>query len=545
MNDITQDPLYKLDNTFRQLKEEFKEEYAIRTAHLTHIEQLTIDPVFEEELDELKEAYDKKISTAFFELKKKLDKNKTFYLGCPLSNYKHTYYDRLDNYLSYNDDSDEYDFIEDEKEYLDNTLNDVYQSESSHDGYSITGHENFTFAYEIVNLLGYKQFELSTNKKIEFLEQRRIKLTEQKELEKQVDNIGQDVFKITLQKIDEFKEFIQTRINQAITTKDKKDVCLRYIYTIKQAIASNPITDIITNTYNPEIDNVSYRNASEITLKWLELELEYLNKKDSLVSNSIKMDRTKETVIKRVVNNLEVFSFFQITVIDDLEHNGKTYKDIPQRNNESIITPGNWDANKDIFFKQRMNTYNKNYTLDEKINLEIKKINQLISKEPDIQILKDRYVAYLQILQSNSKQKDMSVKIEKIDHKEDSIESFKSKIENYFAFFYGNCPRSHRKILKNKDADNLIAWTTYYFDNNFKIPIIENPIANVNTNKTYVRLAFRYLYKELFPNTKLHPSLFKLFTSIFQKYANETEKNFSSDRNNDKVRDLMKISYKK
>ena len=431
MNDITQDPLYKLDNTFRQLKEEFKEEYAIRTAHLTHIEQLTIDPVFEEELDELKEAYDKKISTAFFELKKKLDKNKTFYLGCPLSNYKHTYYDRLDNYLSYYDDSDEYDFIEDEKEYLDNTLNDVYQSESSHDGYSITGHENFIFAYEIVNLLSYKQFELSTNKKIEFLEQRRSKLTEQKELKKQVDNIGQDVFKITLQKIDEFKEFIQTRINQAITIKDKKDVCLRYIYTIKQAMAFNPIKDIITNTYNPEIDNVSYRNASEITLKWLELELEYLNKKDSLVSNSIKMDRTKETVIKRVVNNLEVFSFFQITVIDDLEYNGKTYKDIPQRNNESIITPGNWDANKDIFFKQRMNAYNEYYTLDEKINLELKKINQLISKEPDIQILKDRYVAYLhQISQGDSNKKDMSGKIEKIhDEVLESEYDYKEKIK--------------------------------------------------------------------------------------------------------------------
>lgn len=70
-------------------------------------------------------------------------------------------------------EAEENDFIEREIEYFANTLYDIENSESSHDGYSITGISNFLTAYDLCNKIGWKKFLYSTNKKIKFLEQRK------------------------------------------------------------------------------------------------------------------------------------------------------------------------------------------------------------------------------------------------------------------------------------------------------------------------------------------------------------------------------------
>ena len=71
---------------------------------------------------------------------------------------------------------------------------------------------------------------------------------------------------------------------------------------------------------------------------------------------------------------------------------------IRQYGNNSKITPENWGENKDIFFEQRMEMYDKSYTLVEKIKLEIKTIKKLSINNIDYQILKDRYNTYLKSL---------------------------------------------------------------------------------------------------------------------------------------------------
>ncbi|MGX1024750.1 hypothetical protein [Psychroflexus sp. MBR-150] len=103
------------------------------------------------------------------------------------------------------------------------------------------------------------------------------------------------------------------------------------------------------------------------------------------------MNKTKE----RILNNLADFNFFQIEVIADLEYEGKIYKDVKQRNNDSILTPENWDKHKETFFTQRMATYKESYTLAEKIKLELLSLEKLPINKTDYQILKDRYKAYL------------------------------------------------------------------------------------------------------------------------------------------------------
>ena len=99
---------------------------------------------------------------------------------------------------------------------------------------------------------------------------------------------------------------------------------------------------------------------------------------------------------QRIHSNLADFSFFQIEVIADFEFEGKIYKDVNQRNNDSILTPENWERYKETFYAQRIATYEDSYIVAEKIKLELISLEKLPINKTDYQILKDRYKAYLE-----------------------------------------------------------------------------------------------------------------------------------------------------
>ena len=96
-----------------------------------------------------------------------------------------------------------------------------------------------------------------------------------------------------------------------------------------------------------------------------------------------------------ILNGLEDFFFFQIKVIADFEFEENTYKNVTQRNNDSILTLENWEQHKDTFFQQRKETYPDGYTLAEKINFEFKELEKLPINKKAYQVLKDRYSDYL------------------------------------------------------------------------------------------------------------------------------------------------------
>jgi hypothetical protein len=106
---------------------------------------------------------------------------------------------------------------------------------------------------------------------------------------------------------------------------------------------------------------------------------------------------TIDRVYKRL-NGDYAFIFFQITVIGDLEIDGKVHKNIRQRNNDSIITTNNWEQHKDVFFNERMATYEDSYTIKEKIKLELEILEKLPINEDMYKVLKDRYLEYLRNL---------------------------------------------------------------------------------------------------------------------------------------------------
>jgi len=89
-------------------------------------------------------------------------------------------------------------------------------------------------------------------------------------------------------------------------------------------------------------------------------------------------------------------NFFQIWVFADYEIDGKIVKDYEQKNNDSILTPENWEQHEVTFFTQRMATYKESYTLSEKIKLELSGLEKLPINKTDYQVLKGRYKRYLE-----------------------------------------------------------------------------------------------------------------------------------------------------
>lgn len=96
-----------------------------------------------------------------------------------------------------------------------------------------------------------------------------------------------------------------------------------------------------------------------------------------------------------MMKNIKPFTFFQVYVIADLMVDGVIYPNITQRNNDSIITPENWESQKDTFFEQRMDTYKDSYSTPEKINLELKLIDAMQIDSADYTVIRERYRQYL------------------------------------------------------------------------------------------------------------------------------------------------------
>lgn len=87
--------------------------------------------------------------------------------------YSERYAVRLIEFLN-EFEADETDFVNKELEYFENTLYDLEKSEASHDGFSITGINNFLMAYDLVQKIGWEKFYYSTKKKINFLENKKV-----------------------------------------------------------------------------------------------------------------------------------------------------------------------------------------------------------------------------------------------------------------------------------------------------------------------------------------------------------------------------------
>lgn len=105
-------------------------------------------------------------------------------------------------------------------------------------------------------------------------------------------------------------------------------------------------------------------------------------KKNELTNTPMQIKKVNTSITDWLNSNL----FFQIY---NETPNGK------EKNNDSIITPANWESLKNEFFNQRMEKYNIDYNVQEKIDLEVQYIDKLTFEKKEHQIIKERYKDYL------------------------------------------------------------------------------------------------------------------------------------------------------
>ena len=108
---------------------------------------------------------------------------------------------------------------------------------------------------------------------------------------------------------------------------------------------------------------------------------------------------------------LEPLLFFSIRVIEDLTRETATgEKEILTNQPQTKgLTLENWEVSKAIFLEQRLNTYRDSYTRAEKINKELKRIDEMLIDpthfRTDYGVIKQRYKEYLLNLPANQPNK--------------------------------------------------------------------------------------------------------------------------------------------
>lgn len=178
-----------------------------------------------------------------------------------------------------------------------------------------------------------------------------------------------------------------------------------------------------------------------------------------------------------------------------------------------------------------------------KLEADIKTYTLLLSKKDELN-LEIYFIDLLDVIKSFISENETLPPQQNDKPKPEPKETeLSERIKKHFGFFNRNCPRKHKQILNDTDFEKLIEWTIWYFENDFKVPEISEPIKVVNTNKTFVQLAFKYLFKELHKSSPYPETLFEFYQSAFTPFSEDKKSNFEAVKNNDEVKKLMQIDY--
>jgi hypothetical protein len=195
------------------------------------------------------------------------------------------------------------------------------------------------------------------------------------------------------------------------------------------------------------------------------------------------------SIQNRIFKKTADFSFFQIYIdtktsnilddfkgvltADEIKKLDKN-KVVRIKNNDSIINVDNWSKLKDVFFSQRMETYNSSYTPNEKIKLELETLKKLPINNTDYKILKERYQKYLTNIEPQQQKNNEPDEVKKELHnnifKGNAFEIWQSMFDKF-------------KITESKRTDIDFMFEVMKYNNliydNIKYVDIQNWINNV------------------------------------------------------------------
>jgi len=237
---------------------------------------------------------------------------------------------------------------------------------------------------------------------------------------------------------------------------------------------------------------------------------------------------TKEGLNERIIYVMILYIIYypqeQITFLKSESFHNAVFKD----NRPDDIDYARWLVSVCLF-----TISHADYFYNPKSEMEKTLITFLRAKEG---FLKD----YLQGINDISQQPN-SIKKDNIDASETTKElSMREKVENAFSFMQRTDPRKHKLILNENDFNNLVGWVTYYFENEFKLPEIKQPIQKVNTNKGNVIYTFMNFFKQEHPAKTRPESLFILMRTCFYEYRDDEITNLKKQKEPQYYNDLIR-----
>lgn len=108
--------------------------------------------------------------------------------------------------------------------------------------------------------------------------------------------------------------------------------------------------------------------------------------------------------------------------------------------------------------------------------------------------------------------------------------NLKSIIEDYYSFFLEEDNNKKLNRLSDLDFKNFVDWLVYFYENDCKVPDIDNPIEIINTNKGLVRFSLMDFYKNIMAQGNYCESLFQFYRSAFYPYRNEKTDTIKKNR---------------
>lgn len=166
---LVNDPIFNPENEYCKLKKELDFEPTNVVPYCGTFDEYTTNEEVKKYDDFWNDEINSKILNAFNQVVSELNKNNIFYFGCPLNVYIHTFNERLEQYSSENNITDDSLFIKYELDFLNTILNDYNSYARDKLNYSVEYFNKYKLGFEIITIISYKTYLNFHNQKIDFL----------------------------------------------------------------------------------------------------------------------------------------------------------------------------------------------------------------------------------------------------------------------------------------------------------------------------------------------------------------------------------------
>ncbi|WP_165732379.1 hypothetical protein [Polaribacter sp. 20A6] len=155
-------------------------------------------------------------------------------------------------------------------------------------------------------------------------------------------------------------------------------------------------------------------------------------------------------------------------------------------------------------------------------------VKALVLRKSKLEFLKTEAIRASRVNDINELDED-SIDLPQQDTDDSSV---RAKVSKAFRFTLSKDFRKDKQILSQQDYDKLVSWVTEYYEEDFTLPKITEPIKQVNTSKGNVFQVFKDLFLELCPEKyKSKPdSFYNLIKACFYQYRNDEISNISKSK---------------